>query len=99
MRQKQRKVFMNKNEVINEVARKTGLSRREAEVGVQTMLDLIAKEIGKGGKITLTGFGTFDVGKRKARSGVNPRTGSPIKIPASKMPRFKPSRSLRSAVK
>jgi len=90
---------MNKSELINEVARKTGLSRREAEVGVQTMLDMIAKEISKGGKVTLTGFGTFDVGKRKARAGVNPRTGAAIKIAASKMPRFKPSRSLRSKIK
>jgi DNA-binding protein HU-beta len=90
---------MNKNEIINEVTRKTGLSRREAEVGIQTMLDMIAKEITKGGKVTLTGFGTFDVGKRKARSGVNPRTGKPIKIPASKMPRFKPSRIMRDKIK
>jgi DNA-binding protein HU-beta len=90
---------MNKNELINEVARKTGLSRREAEVGVQTMLDLISKEISKNEKVTLTGFGTFDVGKRKARTGVNPRTGKTIEIPASKMPRFKPSRTLRDNVK
>ena len=90
---------MNKSELINEVARKTGLSRREAEVGVQNMLDLIAKEIAKGGKVTLTGFGTFDVGKRKARAGVNPRTGDPIKIAASKMPRFKPSRAMRDKIK
>jgi len=90
---------MNKSELINEVARKTGLSRREAEVGVQTMLDLIAKDVAKGGTVTLTGFGTFDVGKRKARSGVNPRTGEAIKIPATKMPRFKPSRNLRNSVK
>lgn len=90
---------MNKNELVNEVARKTGLSRRESEVGVQTMLDLIAKEIARGGKVTLTGFGTFDVGKRKARAGVNPRTGDPIKIPASKMPRFRPSRNLRTKIK
>ena len=90
---------MNKNEIINEVARKTGLSRREAEVGIQSMLDLIAKEVAKGEKVTLTGFGTFDVGKRKARSGVNPRTGAPIKIAASKMPRFKPSRLMRDKIK
>ncbi|MEI8143395.1 MAG: HU family DNA-binding protein [Candidatus Berkelbacteria bacterium] len=90
---------MNKNELINEIARKTGLSRRESEVGVQTMLDLIAKELVKGGKVTLTGFGTFDVGKRKARAGVNPRTAKPIKIPASKMPRFKPSKNIRTKIK
>ncbi|MFA7253857.1 MAG: HU family DNA-binding protein [Patescibacteria group bacterium] len=90
---------MNKNELINEVARKTGLSRREAEVGVQTMLDTIIKEMVKGDKITLTGFGTFDVGKRKERAGVNPRTGKPIKIAATKMPRFKPSKNLRVKIK
>ena len=90
---------MNKSELVNEVARKTGLSRREAEVGLQTMLDLVSKELTKGGKITLTGFGTFDVGKRKARSGVNPRTGSAINIPATKMPRFRPSRSMREIIK
>jgi len=90
---------MNKNELISEVARKTGLSRREAEVGVETMLGLISKELTEDGKVTLTGFGTFDVGKRKARKGVNPRTGQPINIAASKMPRFKPSRSLKTKVK
>ena len=90
---------MNKSELIIEVARKTGLSTRESEVGVQTMLDTIAKEITKGSKVTLTGFGTFDVGSRKARSGVNPRTGDPIQIAATKMPRFKPSRTLREQVK
>jgi len=90
---------MNKSELINEVARKTGLSRREAEVGVQTMLDIIVSEITKGQKVTLTGFGTFDVGKRQARAGVNPRTGDPIKIPATKMPRFKPSRNVRDQIK
>lgn len=90
---------MNKSELINEVARKTGLSRREAEVGVQTALDTVVGELSKSGKVTLTGFGTFDVGNRKARTGVNPRTGEPIKIAATKMPRFKPSRTLRASVK
>lgn len=90
---------MNKNELINEVARKTGLSRRESEVGVQTMLDTIAKELVAQEKVTLTGFGTFDVGIRKERAGVNPRTGKAIKIPEVKMPRFKPSKSLRVKIK
>lgn len=90
---------MNKNELINEVARKTGLSRRESEVGVQTMLDLIAKSLVKGDKVTLTGFGTFDVGDRRERAGVNPRTGKAIKIPATRMPRFKPSKNLRVKIK
>jgi DNA-binding protein HU-beta len=60
---------------------------------------MVSKEIVSGNKVTLTGFGTFDVGQRKARAGVNPRTGDPIKIAATKMPRFKPSRSLRNMIK
>lgn len=90
---------MNKSELVESVAKKTGLSRREATVGVETALAIISKELKKGGKVTLTGFGTFDVGKRRARAGVNPRTGEKIKISATKMPRFRPSRSLKADVR
>lgn len=90
---------MNKSELVEAVAKKTGLSRREATVGVDMALGIISKELKKGGKVTLTGFGTFDVGKRKARAGVNPRTGDKIKISATKMPRFRPSRSLKGDVR
>ena len=90
---------MNKSELVDRVAKKTGLSRKEACVGVDTALGIISKELKKGGKVTLTGFGTFDVGKRKARAGVNPRTGDKIKISATKMPRFRPSRSLKGDVR
>ena len=90
---------MNKSSLIEAVAKKTGLSRREATVGLDTAFELINKELKKGGKVTLTGFGTFDVGKRKARAGVNPRTGEKIKIPSSKMPRFRPARSLKKDVR
>jgi len=90
---------MNKSQLIEAVAKKTGLSRKEATVGVDTALGLISKELKKGGKVTLTGFGTFDVGKRRARAGVNPRTGAKIKISATKMPRFRPSRSLKKNVR
>ncbi len=90
---------MNKSVLIESVAKKTGLSRREATVGIDTALSLISKELKRGGKVTLTGFGTFDVGKRRARVGVNPRTGAKIKIAATKMPRFRPSRSLKKDVR
>jgi DNA-binding protein HU-beta len=90
---------MNKSELVESVAKKTGLSKREATVGVETALAIISKELKKGGKVTLTGFGTFDVGKRRARAGVNPRTGEKIKISATKMPRFRPSRSLKGDVR
>ena len=90
---------MNKSELIERVAKKTGLSRREAAVGIDVAIELISRELKKGGKVTLTGFGTFDIGKRKARAGVNPRTGQKIKIAASKMPRFRPSRDLKKEVR
>jgi len=90
---------MNKSELIETVAKKTGLSRRETTVGIDTAFGLISKELKKGGKVTLTGFGTFDVGKRRARAGVNPRTGEKIKIAATKMPRFRPARSLKKDIR
>ena len=90
---------MNKSQLVESVAKKTGLSRREATVGIDSAFEIISKELKKGGKITLTGFGTFDVGKRRARAGVNPRTGAKIKIAASRMPRFRPSRDLKKEVR
>ncbi len=90
---------MNKNELINLVAKKTGLSRKESKSGVTSMLNLVVDEIAKGKKVTLTGFGTFDIGHRKDRVGVNPRTGEKIKIKAVKMPRFHPSKTFRSKIK
>ncbi|MCX6812614.1 MAG: HU family DNA-binding protein [Candidatus Berkelbacteria bacterium] len=90
---------MNKSQLVESVAKKTGLSRREATVGIDSAFELISKELKRGGKITLTGFGTFDVGKRRARAGVNPRTGAKIKIGAARMPRFRPSRALKKDVR
>lgn len=90
---------MNKNELINTVAKKTGLSRKEAKSGVVSMLDIIIGEISGKKKVTLTGFGTFDVSHRKARVGVNPRNGERINIKAVSMPRFHPSKSFRSKIK
>jgi DNA-binding protein HU-beta len=90
---------VNKNELILEVARKAGLSKNEAKTGISIAFDLVIEKIKKGEKVTLTGFGTFDLGSRKARTGVNPRTGDKIKIKATKIPRFHPSRDFRDQVK
>ena len=90
---------MNKNELVNQVAKKTGLSRKEAKSGVTTMLNLIIDQIAGNKKVTLTGFGTFDISHRKERVGVNPRNGQRISIKATTMPRFHPSKTFRSKVK
>lgn len=90
---------MNKNDLINRVAKDTGLSRKEAKSGVTTMLEIVIDEISSNKKVTLTGFGTFDVSSRKERAGVNPRNGQKITIKATKMPRFHPSKTFRNKIK
>jgi DNA-binding protein HU-beta len=66
---------------------------------MNAILDVIQDELAAGNKLTLTGFGTFSVSERKARTGRNPRTGEEIKIPACKVAQFKPGKVLKEAVK
>jgi DNA-binding protein HU-beta len=89
---------MTKDELIEAVA-KNCCSKKEAAEAVNTVLDAITKALRKGEKVALTGFGTFSVSKRAARTGVNPRTGAKIKIAATKVPKFKAGKSLKDAVK
>jgi len=91
--------FMTKEELINSVAKKAGVSKAEAGRCLNAILEEITKELTRGRKIALTGFGVFSVSKRKARTGVNPRTGEKIKIPATKVPKFKAGKSLKDAVR
>jgi nucleoid DNA-binding protein len=88
---------VNKADLVAEVA-KVVASKRMAEKAVSCVLDAITKGMKKG-KVTLVGFGTFSVGKRKARVGRNPQTGKEIKIPAKKVPKFTPGKALKNAVK
>lgn len=74
-------------------------SKKQANDAINALLDGITKALIKGDKVTLTGFGTFNVSKRAARMGVNPRTGAKIKISARKVPKFKAGKSLKDAVK
>lgn len=78
---------MNKGELVAEVAKKTGLTKKDAVCAVDATLDAIKKNVKK--SVTLIGFGTFKVVKRKARTGRNPRTGEKIKIPAKNVVKFK----------
>ena len=75
---------MNKAELIEEIAKKAELSKKDADAALSALTEAIGKELKKGGKVQLIGFGTFDVVKRAARTGRNPQTGKEIKIAASK---------------
>jgi DNA-binding protein HU-beta len=89
---------LNKADLVLEVAKVVG-SKRMADKAVSCMVEAIKKGMKKGQAVTLVGFGTFSVGKRKARIGRNPQTGKEIKIPAKKVPKFTAGKALKSAVK
>ena len=89
---------MNKSELIAVVAEKSGITQKDAERVVNATLDTITMELKKGEKVQLSGFGIFEVKKREARVGRNPRTKESIQIPASKVPSFKPSKTLKDTV-
>ena len=88
---------MNKADIINEEA-KVVSTKKEAQSAVDCFLDCITKALKKGDPVTLVGFGTFKVVKRKARKGRNPQTGEEIKISASKAPKFVAGKGLKDAV-
>ena len=89
---------MNKTDLIEEVAKVT-CSKKEALLAVDATLAAIQKALKKGNAVTLVGFGTFRVSKRKARTGRNPQTGKAIRIAAKKVPVFKAGKGLKDAVK
>jgi DNA-binding protein HU-beta len=89
---------MNKGDLINEVAKVVG-TKKEAQEAVDCVFSSIIRALKKGDAVTLVGFGTFKVTKRKARKGRNPQTGEEIKIKASKAPKFSPGKLLKEAVK
>jgi len=90
---------MNKTEFVAAVAEKTGLERKIAEQAVKAFQEVVAEALSKGNAVQLTGFGTFTVKERAARSGLNPRTKETIEIPASKTAVFKAGSALKEAVK
>jgi DNA-binding protein HU-beta len=89
---------MNKGEFVNAVSDAADLSRADAANAVDAMVSVITKALKKGDSVTLVGFGTFQVRKRAARQGRNPKTGETIKIKASKNPSFKAGKALKDAV-
>lgn len=89
---------MNKADLVKELEKKLG-SRKLANDALETVLDTIVREVVRGGKVAITGFGTFDRVDRAARTGRNPHTGTSVRIPKSRAPRFRPGTSFKSYVR
>ncbi|MFS0645007.1 HU family DNA-binding protein [Siminovitchia sp. 179-K 8D1 HS] len=90
---------MNKTELINAVAEAAELSKKDATKAVEAVFQSIQDALSSGNKVSLIGFGNFEVRERAARKGRNPQTGEEIDIAASKVPAFKPGKALKDAVK
>ena len=90
---------VNKSELINSVAESAGLTKKDATSAVEAVFETIQTTLGKGDRVQVIGFGTFEVRERAARKGRNPQTGKEIDIAASKVPAFKAGKALKDAVK
>ena len=93
-----RRFIMNKSELVEAMAKKADLSKKDAAAALDAFTETITGALKKGDKVTLIGFGTFEVAKRAAREGKNPQTGEKIKIKASKAPKFKAGKALKDTV-
>jgi len=90
---------MNKAELVEKVTSQTGLTKKTSREAVDAITSVITDALAREEKVTLVGFGTFRVMKRKTRTGRNPQIGQTIQIPAKKVPRFRPGKGLREKVK
>ena len=90
---------MNKAELIEHIANNGELNKAQAGRALDALVDAVRRTLKKGDSVSLIGFGTFAVTKRAARTGRNPRTGAPIKIKAAKIPKFRPGKGLKDAIK
>ncbi len=90
---------MNKRELISQTAEGASLTRAQATKAVETMLEAVKKALSKGQTVAITGFGTFSVTRRSERLCRNPKTGQQVSVPASRTPRFRPSKIFKDAVK
>ncbi len=89
---------MNKQDLVSAVAETSGLSKADAAKAVEGVFDAVTDELKKGSEVRLVGFGTFSVSRRKESTGRNPRTGEPMTIKASNVPKFKAGKALKDAV-
>lgn len=89
---------MNKTELVAQIAAKADISKAAAGRSLDALIASVRTTLKKGGKVTLVGFGTFEVATRAGRTGRNPRTGEAIKIKKAKVPKFRPGQSLKDAL-
>ncbi|MCL6548719.1 MAG: HU family DNA-binding protein [Alicyclobacillus sp.] len=90
---------MNKVDLVNKVAERTGLKKKDAELAVNSVFSIIQEALANGEKVQVIGFGTFETRTRSARPGRNPQTGETISIPASTVPAFKPGNKLKEVIR
>ncbi len=90
---------MNKSELVEKMAQAAGITKSAADRALNGFMDAVTETLAQGDKVVLVGFGTFFTAERKARTGRNPQTGKPIKIPAKKVAKFKPGSKLADSVK
>ncbi|MBS1112298.1 MAG: histone family protein DNA-binding protein [Nitrospirae bacterium] len=90
---------MTKADLVEKMAKDADIAKVAAGKALDSLIDAVTRTLKKGDKLALVGFGTFSVGKRKARTGRNPQTGAAIKIPARKVPRFSAGKALKDALK
>lgn len=90
---------MNKNELVNNIANESGLTKKDVETVVNGVLDEITSALKQNDKVQFVGFGTFETRERSSRTGRNPQTGETIEIPASTVPAFRAGNKLKEAVK
>ncbi len=90
---------MQKSDLVEKIADDSGISKAAADRALNSLLANVTKELKKGERVALVGFGTFSISKRSARMGRNPQTGEAIKIKATKVPKFSAGKTLKDAVK
>ena len=90
---------MTREELVQRMAKEAGIPKTKASTALNALFDGVTTALKKGKRVSFVGFGTFTVGKRKARMGRNPRTGAEIRIAAAKVPKFRAGKSLRDAVR
>jgi DNA-binding protein HU-beta len=92
-------MYVNKSELIDQVASRADIKRSEAEKALNALTDVVKETLQRGGDVAITGFGKFSVAERGARQGVNPQTGERIQIAASKAPKFSAGADFKKALK
>jgi DNA-binding protein HU-beta len=90
---------VTKSQLVDAIAARTGLTRKQSTDAIEATLSAVEDVLGRGGEVSLAGFGKFTVAERAARQGVHPRTGDPMQIPATRVPRFTAGSNLKNAVR